>query len=327
MVYLFYILDILEPKISGVRAAKIIIRLGFSNRLMVDTQVSELEIKQIVFFIGRFKAPDPNEVPAIFFQKIWDTCKDVIVKLIVDCFKFGCIPDATNQTLISLNPKVSNPTSMTQLRPIILCNTLYKIISKVIVQRLKELIPDLVSPNQVFDGVWKHVKVSIRGPVISHLFFIDYLILFGNAYLSQAKVMKECLDSFCWLSGQEVSFPKSRVFYSKNISNFNARFFTSACGSPITMNFGNYLGNPLIHDYKEILDNWMIANYVDEKIIDLNPRYIVWSPPLKCWVKLNVDGSVNPNSGSIAAGGLKIVWEGGFRKVLVESDSQNSVIY
>ncbi|KAK3193441.1 hypothetical protein Dsin_024751 [Dipteronia sinensis] len=109
---------------------------------------------------------------------------------------------------------------------------------------------------------------------------------------------------------------------------------------------------------KRFLDNWLNANYADSKKVDLNPCYIAWSPPLEGWVKLNVDGSLNPNSGSIAAGGvirdhkknwlcgfavkrgigsvveaelwgllegLKIALKAGFRKILVDSDSQNSV--
>ncbi|KAK3219643.1 hypothetical protein Dsin_013613 [Dipteronia sinensis] len=46
--------------------------------------------------------------------------------------------------------------------------------------------------NQKFvKGSWKPVKIS-RGPAISHIFFADDLILFGQASLQQAEVMKDC---------------------------------------------------------------------------------------------------------------------------------------
>ena len=59
--------------------------------------------------------------------------------------------------------------------------------------------------------------------------------------------MKECLDVFCSLSGQQVSFSKSRVFCSNNITEGVAKGITTACGSPLTKNLGKYLGVPLIH--------------------------------------------------------------------------------
>ncbi|KAK3185155.1 hypothetical protein Dsin_032441 [Dipteronia sinensis] len=65
----------------------------------------------------------------------------------------GSVPRNINHTLITLIPKVSNPINMTFFRPISLCNINYKILSKTLVQRLRLLIPKLVSPNQVaFDS-------------------------------------------------------------------------------------------------------------------------------------------------------------------------------
>ncbi|KAK4835394.1 hypothetical protein QYF36_009138 [Acer negundo] len=48
-----------------------------------------------------------------------------------------------------LAPSVPNPVSLLQFRPINLCNTSYKLINKILVQRLRIMLPDLVSPNQV----------------------------------------------------------------------------------------------------------------------------------------------------------------------------------
>ncbi|KAL5760145.1 hypothetical protein ACOSQ2_018983 [Xanthoceras sorbifolium] len=47
------------------------------------------------------------------------------------------------------------------------------------------------------------VKVSTGGPGISHLFFADDLILFGQATVKQAAIMKRCIDMFCDSSGQQ----------------------------------------------------------------------------------------------------------------------------
>ena len=72
--------------------------------------------------------------------------------------------------------------------------------------------------------------------------------------------MKNCLDEFCNLSGQQVSFAKSRISCSNNITEAEARRIVSMCGSPLTKNLGKYLGVPLIHGrvnnhtYYELVD-------------------------------------------------------------------------
>ena len=58
------------------------------------------------------------------------------------------IPDYLNQTLIALIPKQLGPETISQYRPISLCNTVYKIISKILVQRIRPLLPRLISPMQ-----------------------------------------------------------------------------------------------------------------------------------------------------------------------------------
>ena len=55
---------------------------------------------------------------------------------------------ATNSTFLALIPKECNPTSIKKFRPISLCNVSYKIFSKVLSLRLKQIIPSLISPNQ-----------------------------------------------------------------------------------------------------------------------------------------------------------------------------------
>ncbi|KAL5733231.1 hypothetical protein ACOSQ2_032923 [Xanthoceras sorbifolium] len=65
-------------------------------------------------------------------------------------------------------------------------------------EKLSHLIVDCVNK-----GSWKPIAVSRGGPLISHLFFADDLILFGHATTQQAESMKLCLDRFCGSSGQE----------------------------------------------------------------------------------------------------------------------------
>lgn len=60
----------------------------------------------------------------------------------------GQFPEGWNETTIVLIPKVRNPEKLKDLRPISLCNVLYKIVSKVLANRLKVILPEIISPAQ-----------------------------------------------------------------------------------------------------------------------------------------------------------------------------------
>ena len=67
---------------------------------------------------------------------------------VCNSFEAKTVPEYLNETLISLIPKTQSPESLNNYRPISLCNTIYKVITKIIVGRIRPLLDKLISPIQ-----------------------------------------------------------------------------------------------------------------------------------------------------------------------------------
>ncbi|XP_026378732.1 uncharacterized protein LOC113273187 [Papaver somniferum] len=98
--------------------------------------------------MAKDKALGPDAFPPNFFQANWDLVGDDIVKMVQHFFLSGHILKEMNSTFISQIPKIESPTSLSHFRPISLCNTTYKIISKLLDQRMKPFPNKIISPYQ-----------------------------------------------------------------------------------------------------------------------------------------------------------------------------------
>jgi hypothetical protein len=94
---------------------------------------------------------------------------------------------------------------------------------------------------------WKPLKPARGGPDISHLFFADDLVFWGEATDKQAEAMASIMRRFCGTAGQEVNLAKSKMYVSPNVPRQRARTLSAHGSIPLTTDLGRYLGVPLLH--------------------------------------------------------------------------------
>lgn len=115
---------------------------------LLTRPVDDEEIRGAVFSLGALKAPGSDGLNGLFFQKNWETLRVDVCNVVQAFFNMGFIPPEINETLVTLTPKVPLPESINHLRPISCCNFIYKILSKILVMRLKKFMGHIISPNQ-----------------------------------------------------------------------------------------------------------------------------------------------------------------------------------
>ncbi|XP_075478725.1 uncharacterized protein LOC142519565 [Primulina tabacum] len=106
------------------------------------------EFKKAIFQMKADKSPGPDGFNPGFFQKFWNLVGSPVTS---DCKKWLLnlqFPPKLNNTNVVLIPKCESPLSMKDLRPISLCNVLYKLIAKVLANRMKGVLPDIISKHQ-----------------------------------------------------------------------------------------------------------------------------------------------------------------------------------
>ncbi|KAG7599341.1 Reverse transcriptase zinc-binding domain [Arabidopsis suecica] len=112
--------------------------------------VSSDEIKKALFSLPSGKACGPDGYTKEFYVAAWNVIGADFVVAVQSFFLFGQMPRSVNATLLALIPKNPDATSATMkdYRPIACCNMLYKVVSKILANRLKLILPDFIEPNQ-----------------------------------------------------------------------------------------------------------------------------------------------------------------------------------
>jgi hypothetical protein len=111
-------------------------------------EFTAMEVKAALDHIGDLKAPGPDGMPSLVYKRYWHIMGEKIVEEVLNVLRGGELPEGWNDTYVVLIPKVKEPSRIKDLRPISLCNVLYKLVYKVLTNRLKIILLDIISDNQ-----------------------------------------------------------------------------------------------------------------------------------------------------------------------------------
>lgn len=117
------------------------------NKLLMRT-VEMSEVEEAVNQMAEGTAPGPDGFTVTFFHKLWDLLKEEVLYLVESSRKARKVLPAFNATFITLLPKSEGANHPSKFRPILLCNVIYKIITKVIANRIKPIMNILIAPEQ-----------------------------------------------------------------------------------------------------------------------------------------------------------------------------------
>ncbi|XP_071719048.1 uncharacterized protein [Rutidosis leptorrhynchoides] len=118
------------------------------HSLFLESDFSREEIKLAVWDCRSDKAPGPDGFPFFFFKKYWDYLKEDVEAFVNNFMLISKLPNGSNSSFITLVPKVSNPVNVKDYRPISLIGAPYKIVAKILANRLSHVIDRIVSQEQ-----------------------------------------------------------------------------------------------------------------------------------------------------------------------------------
>jgi len=106
------------------------------------------EVKDAVWDCDSFKSPGPDRVNFGFIKDFWCELRDDITRFINEFHRNGKLAKGINTTFIVLIPKVDNPQRLNEFRPISLVGSMYKILAKLLANRLRGVLGSVISESQ-----------------------------------------------------------------------------------------------------------------------------------------------------------------------------------
>ncbi|XP_019150532.1 PREDICTED: uncharacterized protein LOC109147325 [Ipomoea nil] len=123
-------------------------RVTLEQNMMLDRPFETNEVKEALFSMYPDKAPGLDGLNPGFYQQFWEIVGGDVSGFIMNALNSCVFPEGLNDTNIVLIPKKEMPKTVADLRPIALSNVIYRIMAKMVANRMKTLMGGLISESQ-----------------------------------------------------------------------------------------------------------------------------------------------------------------------------------
>lgn len=106
------------------------------------------EVSAALKSTGSLKASGPNGFHVILFKKTWGITAQAVYDFVPNVLEGGMVPGEAAEVLLVLISKELKPSMIKNFMPISLCNVIFKLATKLIVNRLKRTWSEIISPNE-----------------------------------------------------------------------------------------------------------------------------------------------------------------------------------
>lgn len=109
--------------------------------------VTNDEVKSALWSIADKKATSPDGFSSSFYKQSWPIVGDSICEAVKEFLCNGILLKQLNATALVLLPKKTSPETIKEYRPLACCNVLMKLITKILANRLKPVLKDIINPG------------------------------------------------------------------------------------------------------------------------------------------------------------------------------------
>ncbi|XP_019054287.1 PREDICTED: uncharacterized protein LOC109115081 [Nelumbo nucifera] len=232
-------------------------KLNEDQKLLLERHFSEEEIKAEIFKMEGDKSPGPDGLTNLFYVNCWDFIKQDLVNVFQSFHSNAFLQRSLNTTLITLIPKIEGAVNIKDFRPISLLNSFYKVLAKVLAERLKGVIGSMVSDKQfafvpgrqmldsvlianeltdsrkregipglavcskraALSGLWEGFALAPGKEKVNILQFVDDTLCFVDDSLDQVEFFLGILSWFEVVSRLKVNLSKSLIILVGQVSN------------------------------------------------------------------------------------------------------------
>ncbi|KAM0069892.1 putative RNA-directed DNA polymerase [Helianthus debilis subsp. tardiflorus] len=138
-------------------------KISEADKTALVVPFSLFEIKEAVFECGDDRARGPDGMNLRFIKHFWEIFEDDFSRIFDRFYSSGHISAGSGSSFITLVPKVLDPVSLNNYRPINLVGVINKVISKVVANRIRRVLDGNISDSQ---SAFLSGRFILDGPLI-----------------------------------------------------------------------------------------------------------------------------------------------------------------